>query len=166
MNISKPRIVVSKCLEFDACRYNGLPINDSIIRSLKEYVEFIPICPEVEIGLGTPRDPIRLIYQEKKIKLVQPSTKKDITIKMKKFSDEYVNSLGPIDGFILKNKSPSCGIYGIKVYDDIDKSSVKFKDKGLFAKSILSHFSNFPIEEEGRLKNKGIREHFFTAIFR
>ena len=59
MKISKLRIVVSKCLEFDKCRYNGLSINDSIIRSLKDYVEFIPICPEVEIGLDTPRDPIR-----------------------------------------------------------------------------------------------------------
>ena len=165
MNISKPRIIVSKCLEFDSCRYNGLSINDKIIRSLKEYVEFIPICPEVEIGLGTPRDPIRLIYKEKEIKLVQPRTKRDITIKMKKFSDEFVNALGPIDGFILKNKSPSCGIYGIKIYDDIDQPSVKFKDKGFFAKSILNHFSNFPAEEEGRLKNKEIREHFFTAIF-
>ena len=165
MKLSKPKIVVSKCLEFDACRYNGLSINDSMIRSLKEYVEFIPVCPEVEIGLGTPRDPIRLIYKEKEIKLVQPFTKKDMTIKMKKFSDEFVNNLGPIDGFILKNESPSCGIYGIKVYDNIDKPSVKFKDQGLFAKSILNHFSNFPVEEEGRLKNKGIREHFFTAIF-
>ena len=165
MKISKPRIVVSKCLEFDQCRYNGLSINDSIIRSLKDYVEFIPICPEVEIGLGTPRDPIRLIYKNKEIILVQPNTKKDITVKMKKFSDQFVNNLGPIDGFILKNRSPSCGIYGIRVFDDIDKPSVKFKDKGLFAKSILHHFSNFPIEEEGRLKNTEIREHFFTAIF-
>ena len=69
MKISKPRIVVSKCLEFDQCRYNGLSINDSIIRSLKDYVEFIPICPEVEIGLGTPRDPIRLC-KRKSIKLM------------------------------------------------------------------------------------------------
>jgi len=165
MKLSKPKIVVSKCLEFDACRYNGLSINDSIIRSLKEYVEFIPVCPEVEIGLGTPRDPIRLIYKEKKIKLVQPFTQKDMTIKMKNFNDKFVKNLGPIDGFILKNRSPSCGIYGIEVYDDIDKPSVRFKDKGLFAKSILNHFSNFPVEEEGRLKNKEIREHFFTAIF-
>ena len=77
---------------------------------------------------------------------------------MKNFSEK-------LDGFILKNRSPSCGIYGIRVFDDIDKPSVKFKDKGLFAKSILHHFSNFPIEEEGRLKNTEIREHFFTAIF-
>ena len=69
MKISNPRIVVSKCLEFDKCRYNGLSINDSIIRSLKDYVEFIPICPEVEIGLGTPRDPIRLC-KRKSIKLM------------------------------------------------------------------------------------------------
>ena len=165
MNLSKPKILVSKCLEFDTCRYNGLSIKDSIIRSLKNYVEFIPICPEMEIGLGTPRDPIRLIYKNKKIKLVQPSTKKDITSKMNNFSKQYIKNLEQIDGWILKNRSPSCGIYGIKVYDGIDKPSVRFKDKGLFAKSLLNYFSNLPIEEEGRLKNKEIREHFFTAIF-
>ena len=114
MNLSKPKILVSKCLEFDTCRYNGLSIKDSIIRSLKNYVEFIPICPEMEIGLGTPRDPIRLIYKNKKIKLVQPSTKKDITSKMNNFSNQYIKNLEQIDGCILKNRSPSCGIYGIK----------------------------------------------------
>ena len=70
----KPRIVVSKCLEFDTCRYNGLSINDSVVRALKDYVEFVPVCPEVEIGLGTPRDPIRLINKNNQIKLVQPTT--------------------------------------------------------------------------------------------
>ena len=162
MKIVKPRIVVSKCLEFDTCRYNGLSINDSVVRSLKDYVEFVPVCPEVEIGLGTP---IRLINKNNQIKLVQPSTKKDLTIKMQKFSNQFLEKLTPVDGFILKNRSPSCGVYGIKVYDGIEKPSVKLKDKGLFAKSIFHHFSNFPIEEEGRLKNREIREHFFTAIF-
>ena len=161
----KPRIVVSKCLEFDTCRYNGLSINDSVIRALKDYVEFVPVCPEVEIGLGTPRDPIRLINKNNQIKLVQPTTKKDLTRKMQIFSDKFLGKLSPVDGFILKNRSPSCGVFGIKVYDGIEKPSVKFKDKGLFAKSIFHYFPNFPIEEEGRLKNREIREHFFTAIF-
>ena len=165
MKIVKPRIVVSKCLEFDTCRYNGLSINDSVVRSLKDYVEFFPVCPEVEIGLGTPRDPIRLINKNNQIKLVQPTTKKDLTKKMQNFSNKFLEKLASVDGFILKNRSPSCGVFGIKVYDDIEKPSVKFKDKGLFAKSIFHYFPNFPIEEEGRLKNREIREHFFTAIF-
>ena len=165
MKIVKPRIVVSKCLEFDTCRYNGLSINDSVIRSLKDYVEFLPVCPEVEIGLGTPRDPIRLINKNNQIKLVQPTTKKDLTKKMQNFSNKFLEKLTQVDGFILKNRSPSCGVFGIKVYDGIEKPSVKFKDKGLFAKSIFHYFPNFPIEEEGRLKNREIREHFFTAIF-
>ena len=67
MDFAKPLIVISKCLEFDACRYNGASINDKIVRSLKKHVQFIPVCPEVEIGLGTPRDPIRLVKKDDEI---------------------------------------------------------------------------------------------------
>ena len=102
MKISKPRIVVSKCLEFDKCRYNGLSINDSIIRSLKDYVEFIPICPEVEIGLGTPRDPIRLIYKNKEIICIfQPHR----ISRLKNLHEEFSKSFKKADTVIL------CPIY-------------------------------------------------------
>ena len=165
MDFAKPRIVISKCLEFDACRYNGASINDKIVRSLKKHVQFIPVCPEVEIGLGTPRDPIRLVKKDDEIRLVQPSTKLDVTTKMNKFSMNYLSKLEQVDGFIFKNRSPSCGLRGIKVYAGFEKSPVSFTDKGIFAKAVLKQFPNTPMEEEGRLTNREIREHFLTAIY-
>ena len=165
MDFAKPLIVISKCLEFDACRYNGASINDKIVRSLKKHVQFIPVCPEVEIGLGTPRDPIRLVKKDDEIRLVQPSTKLDVTTKMNKFSMNYLSKLEQVDGFIFKNRSPSCGLLGIKVYAGFEKSSVSFTDKGIFAKAVLKQFPNTPMEEEGRLTNREIREHFLTAIY-
>ena len=116
MNFLKPKIIISKCLEFDACRYNGLPINDSIIRSLKEYVEFIPICPEVEIGMGTPRDPIRIVKNKNVMSLYQESTRKDYAKKMNDFSNQFLKITNNIDGFILKANSPSCAISTSKIY--------------------------------------------------
>lgn len=82
---AKPTIVVSKCLEFDACRYNGEMIPDVTIRNLQPFVTFIPVCPEVEIGLGTPRETIRIVEENGLNRLVQPSTREDVTEKWSSF---------------------------------------------------------------------------------
>tara|TARA_B100000029_G_scaffold212825_1_gene210850 strand:- start:12131 stop:13117 length:987 start_codon:yes stop_codon:yes gene_type:complete len=161
----KPRIVVSKCLEFDACRYNGEKILDQLINQLANYVEFIPICPEVEIGLGVPRAPIRLVKEQGNIRLKQPVTKKDLTTKMDKFAESFLSQLKAIDGFILKGRSPSCGIKDVKVYPSIEKSPMAFKDVGIFANHVKKIYPNYPKEEEGRLTNQFLREHFLTSIF-
>ena len=115
--------------------------------------------------MGTPRDPIRLVKKDDEIRLVQPSTKLDVTTKMNKFSMNYLSKLEQVDGFIFKNRSPSCGLLGIKVYAGLEKSPVSFTDKGIFAKAVLKQFPNTPTEEEGRLTNREIREHFLTAIY-
>jgi len=98
-----PRLVSSKCIEFEPCRYNGLIIKSSIVEKLKEYVEFHPVCPEVEIGLGIPRAPIRLEESNGNLELVQPSTAVNLTVEMSQFSNSFLESLDTIDGFILKN---------------------------------------------------------------
>ena len=85
---AKPTIVVSKCLEFDACRYNG-DDSDATIRNLQPFVTFIPVCPEVEIGLGTPRETIRIVEENGVNRLVQPSTREDVTEKMERFSNDF-----------------------------------------------------------------------------
>ncbi|WP_026590836.1 YbgA family protein [Bacillus sp. UNC437CL72CviS29] len=162
---AKPTVVVSKCLEFDACRYNGEMISDVTIRNLQPFVTFIPVCPEVEIGLGIPRETIRIIEDEGIHKLVQPSTKEDVTEKMKSFSNQFLGSLPDVDGFILKNRSPSCGTRDVKIYTGYEKSPVKEKGAGLFGSAVLKEFSHIAIEEEGRLSNFIIREHFFTRLF-
>ena len=75
----KPIIIVSKCLGFDACRYNGVSLPDALVDALKPYVEYRPVCPEVEIGLGVPREPIRIITEEGRLKLFQPATGREFT---------------------------------------------------------------------------------------
>ena len=161
----KPTVVVSKCLEFDACRYNGDKLKDEVVKLLKEYVRFIPVCPEVEIGLGIPRNTIRLVNTNKGTHLMEPKTGDDHTYKMELFAKTFARENHEIDGFILKSKSPSCGIYGVKVYSKLKKSSTMFTRSGVFALNMKSAFPQIPIEEEGRLTNSEIRRHFFTSIF-
>ena len=91
---AKPTIVVSKCLEFDACRYNGEMIPDVTIRNLQPFVTFIPVCPEVEIGLGTPRETIRIVEENGMNRLVQPSTQEDVTEKWSSFQMTFTNDIG------------------------------------------------------------------------
>jgi uncharacterized protein YbgA (DUF1722 family)/uncharacterized protein YbbK (DUF523 family) len=162
---TKPRIVVSKCLGFAHCRWNGLTIEDDFVDRLKPHVEFVTTCPEVEIGLGVPRDPIRMVMQTGRLLLMQPATKIDVTDKMNKFCDTFLSSTRDIDGFILKSRSPSCGIKEAKVYPGMEKSAALKKGSGFFGAAVLERFPNLPVEDEGRLRNFTIREHFLKRIF-
>jgi uncharacterized protein YbgA (DUF1722 family)/uncharacterized protein YbbK (DUF523 family) len=161
----RPRIVLSKCLEVEACRYNGQMVRSFAVRSLDPWVEFVPICPEVEVGLGTPRDPIRLVRIEDRTHLVQPSTGRDVTSDMRSFGDRFLGELGDVDGFLLKSKSPSCGIDGIKVYAAPENAPPIDKEPGMFATAVLDRFPDTPVEHEGRLTNLRIRDGFLTRIF-
>lgn len=161
----KPNIVLSKCLGISACRYNGHIILDKVIDQISPFMNFVPVCPEEEIGLGTPRDPIRLVDNNGKTELVQPKSGKVLTNKMVKYSKakivEYGNS---IDGFILKDRSPSCGISNVKIYSSKHGMAIK-KSPGMFAEKLKIAYPDLPMENEGRLSNKAIREHFLTSIF-
>jgi uncharacterized protein YbgA (DUF1722 family)/uncharacterized protein YbbK (DUF523 family) len=161
----KPIIVVSRCLGFEAVRYNGAIIHDAFIKKLAPYVEYITVCPEVEIGLGVPRDPVRVVEIEGQKRLIQPATNGDFTDKMNRFSEKFIKSLSEVDGFIMKSRSPSSGIKDVKIYARFMNSPVIGKGAGLFGGKILEHFPNLPIEDEGRLLNLRIREHFLTSIF-
>jgi len=161
----KPVVVVSRCIEFDRCRYNGQMIPDPFVAALKEFVDFIPVCPEVEIGLGVPRDPIRIINENDGLILYQPTTGRDLTDSMTSFSSLFLDSLKFVDGFILKFRSPSCGPSQVKVYKGMDPKTGAGKGSGFFAAAVLEKFRDFPVEDEGRLKNFSIREHFLTHLF-
>jgi len=161
----KPRIVVSRCLEFAACRYDGSKIPSEVVRSLMPYVEFTPVCAEMEIGLGVPRDPIRIVRTESGLVLVQPSTGKDVTAKMRKFADAFLGSAGDADGFILKYRSPSCGLKEVKIFDAAGSKTLVGKGAGFFGGAAVERFPHLPVEDEGRLMNFRIREHFLTRIF-
>ncbi|MCB9503502.1 MAG: DUF1722 domain-containing protein [Deferribacteres bacterium] len=159
----KPRIVISTCIEHEACRFNGQIIADEFIRNLRDLVEFIPVCPEVELGLGTPREPIRIVSKAGDFRLIQPATNSDLTKPMHEFSQKFLTTLTQIDGFILKSRSPSCGPKDVRVYSE--KGQPMANSIGFFAKAVLDKFPHLAVEEEGRLRNFRIREHFLTRIF-
>ena len=165
MEFTKPNIVISKCLEFESCRYDGQMITNKIIESMKDFVNFIPICPEVEIGMGTPRKPIRIVKKKNKELLYQNDTKIDYLKSMENFSKKFTENLKNADGFILKSRSPSCGVRSAKYFPKENSNSAIKSGPGIFARKVLEMFPNHPIEEEKRLNNIFLREHFLTAIF-
>jgi len=161
----RPKLVVSKCLGFENCRYNGQTIPDKFIEKLSNFADIITVCPEVEIGLGIPRQPVRLGRENDTIRMFQPATELDVTDKMLNFSQEFFSQLSNIDGFIMKNRSPSCGINDVKIYHNLDKLASSNRGQGFFGGKISHYFPNAAIEDEGRLKSLQIREHFLTKLY-
>jgi uncharacterized protein YbgA (DUF1722 family)/uncharacterized protein YbbK (DUF523 family) len=163
---SKPKVVVSKCLEFDHCRYNGDMISSHVVAKLKKHVDFLPVCPEVEIGLGVPRNPVRIVLDKGDHRLVQPSSGKDVTENMKSFCSGFLDSIEDVDGFILKFRSPSCGLKDVKVYPSAGShGGAVEKISGYFGGAVLEKYPFHPVEDEGRLRNARIKEHFLTKLF-
>ena len=105
----RPVVIISKCLGFEHCRWNGEIINDEFTGRLAPYVDFRPTCPEKEIGLGVPRDPIHIESSRGDLSLVQPATGRDVTREMLSYCEAFLGSVDTVDGFILKARSPSCG---------------------------------------------------------
>ena len=165
VNFPKPVVVISKCLGFDSCRYDGSRIDTPLVDKLEDHVTFRPVCPEVEIGLGIPRKPIRIVSVEGKNALYQPATGKDFTGPMQTFVETFLDSLTEVDGFLLKNRSPSCGVGDAKIHDGFEEGARIFKGSGFFGGAISEKFTGVPVEDEGRLRNFTIREHFLTRIF-
>lgn len=164
MKFFKPKILVSSCLWFAACRYNGQKLASPVLEKLKEFVDVLDVCPEVEIWLGVPRLPIHLEYKNKEVVLIQTSTEKNVANEMKSFSQKFCQTLKDVDGAILKSKSPSCGIVNVRM-EGTSKSDNPFKWRGIFTHYLLEKYPFLAIEDEGRLLNYEIREIFFTKIF-
>ena len=165
MDYPTPRLFCSRCLGFEACRYNNQIIQNSFVEKLKPYVDYVNTCPEVEIELGVPRDPIRIIRKEGNDRLVQPSTDNDYTEEMNSFCTNYLEDLGEIDGFILKADSPSCGPKNVKIYPKKEKAAPIAREDGFFARHVMDRYSHLAIEDEKRLNNAAIKHHFLTKIF-
>lgn len=140
-------------------------ISSDIARCLKPHIDFIPVCPEVEVGLGVPRQPIRVVEEGGTPRLVQPATGKDVSTSMRRFAKEYLRLLRDVDGFILKSRSPSCGIKDVKIFPNRKAPKSFERGVGFFAAEVLERFSLFPAEDEGRLTNFKLREHFLTALY-
>jgi len=162
---ARPRLVASKCLGFAHCRYDGSVIPSPAIAALQPFVEFIPVCPEMELGLGAPRPPIRLVQGAEGVRLLQPETGRDLTAEMQAFAERFLDSLPAVDGFILKNRSPSCGIKDSRIHAAAGKAPPVGTGPGMFGRAVRERFADLPAEDEGRLTNRAIREHFLGAIF-
>jgi len=162
---ARPTIVISKCLELEACRYNGQIVRAPFIQKLLPHVEVDPVCPEVEIGLGIPRDPIRLVASEGARRLVQPTTGRDVTDPMEAFSVRFLGGLRKVDGFILKSRSPSCGIEDTKIYGNADDPRPRERGQGMFGAAVLEHFPGAAVEDERRLTDFRLRHHFLTKLY-
>ncbi len=159
--MSKPRIILSRCF-FSPVRYDGGMISDDFVNKLKEFVEFIDLCPELDIGLGVPRQRIIIVWEQQSKRLIQPDTGRDLTEEMRQYTNQVLQDLKDIDGILLKSKSPSCGVGSAKMYY---KGAVIQKTDGFFAEASKNYFSELPIVDEGKLKDRDTRFHFLTRIF-
>jgi uncharacterized protein YbgA (DUF1722 family)/uncharacterized protein YbbK (DUF523 family) len=162
----RPRILLSRCIEHDHCRFNGGIVSSQEIKNLKPFVDFVTVCPEVAVGLSVPREAIRMIKKNGKKHLVWSLSGKDITQDMRDFTERYLKDLEDIDGAVLKSRSPTCGIKDVKIYPSEGKvAALGEKTEGMFGGAVANFFQDIPIEDEGRLTNFRIREHFYTRIF-
>jgi uncharacterized protein YbgA (DUF1722 family)/uncharacterized protein YbbK (DUF523 family) len=164
--MEKIKLGVSACLLGEKVRYDGGHKLDRFLRdTLGQYVDYIPVCPEVECGLPVPRESMRLEGDPESPRLVTSITKRDITKQMVQWAKKRVKELEREDlcGFIFKSESPSSGMERVKVYNE--KGMPVKKGIGIFAKIFMEHFPLLPVEEEGRLHDPKIRENFIERIF-
>ncbi|WP_027715858.1 DUF523 and DUF1722 domain-containing protein [Desulfuromonas sp. TF] len=163
----KIRIGISACLLGEKVRFDGGHKLDRFLAyTLGEYVDYVPVCPEVEVGLPTPREALRLVRGEAgEARLVFSRSGGDITARMTDWARRRVRDLEGegLCGFIFKAKSPSSGMERVKLYD---RNGVPKKEGvGIFARVFMEHFPLLPVEEEGRLHDPRLRENFIEAVF-
>ncbi|MGH3189392.1 MAG: YbgA family protein [Streptosporangiaceae bacterium] len=153
----RPQVGVSSCLLGEEVRFNGGHKRFRFLTDeLAPFVEWVPYCPEVEIGLGTPREPIQLTADGR---LVNRSETADHTASMASLPVP-----SGLDGYVFKAKSPSCGVWGIPRYRS-DGSAADHAGRGLYSGRVLARFPLLAVEEEGRLNDAGLREAFVERVF-
>ncbi len=160
------RIGISSCLLGEKVRFDGGHKHDRYITgTLGQYFEWVPVCPELELGLGTPRDTMRLEQIEGDIRLVMPKKGQDFTCSMREFARARIKALENenLGGYILKSDSPSCGAFRVRVYAPTGMPSRS--GRGLFAQTLMENFSHLPIEEDGRLCDPRLRENWIERVF-
>lgn len=159
------KIGTSACVLGEKVRYDGGHKRSAFVtRQLPEHYRLVPFCPEVGIGMTVPRPAIQLREIDGVIALVDSKTGTEhYTDKMQSYFHNNEAKLSQLDGYILAGKSPSCGMERIKVHDAQGKQLRK-DGSGIFASQLKKRFPNLPIEEDGRLNDKGLRESFFTRV--
>jgi uncharacterized protein YbgA (DUF1722 family)/uncharacterized protein YbbK (DUF523 family) len=160
------RIGSSMCLLGEKVRYDGGHKHDRFMTdTLGEFFEWVPVCPEVEVGMGTPREPIQLVQLRGDIRLLGVRSAIDHTDDMRAYAQRRVEQLAreSLSGYILKKGSPSCGLDGVRLHHG--RGRVTRTGRGLFAEALAARFPNMPIEEEGRLCDPRLRENWIERVF-
>lgn len=168
MAIEAPiRVGISACVLGQKVRFDGGHKEDRFLTgTLAQFVEFVPVCPEVEVGMGTPRETVRLVRAEDGgTRMVAPKSGTDHTASMRRFSKRRARELDSLDlcGYVLKKGSPSCGMERVKVYEI--KGMAQKNGRGVFAEALMEEFPLLPVEEDGRLNDPGLRDNFFVRLF-
>jgi uncharacterized protein YbgA (DUF1722 family)/uncharacterized protein YbbK (DUF523 family) len=166
VELAKVRIGISACLLGEDVRFDGGHKRDSFLTEvLGPHVEWVPVCPEVEVGMGTPREALRLVRHQGSVRMITIRTGVDHTDAMNGWARQRVEQLARdhLSGYVLKSKSPSCGMEGVTVYTV--KGVASPAGRGLFAEVLLKRLPFLPVEEEGRLSDSVLRENFIERVF-
>jgi uncharacterized protein YbbK (DUF523 family) len=151
----RPRVGISSCLLGETVRWNGGHKRDAYLADvLGEKVEWVPVCPEVEAGFGTPREPMELVRVGGTLVLVTVTTRRDVTDQLRRLAVRRVEQLAgaSICGYVLKKRSPSCGLEPVP------------GGRGLFADALLTRLPRLPVVEEDRLSDPALRERFLARV--
>jgi uncharacterized protein YbgA (DUF1722 family)/uncharacterized protein YbbK (DUF523 family) len=160
------RIGISACLLGRKVRFDGGHKRDRFLTdTLGEYFEWVPVCPEVEVGLPTPRPSLRLELHGDRVRMIMPKEERDLTSPMRAYAKRRVAALAreKLSGYVLKKDSPSCGMERVRVYKE--KGPPNRNGRGMYAEALLARFPLLPVEEEGRLHDPRLRENWVTRVF-
>jgi uncharacterized protein YbgA (DUF1722 family)/uncharacterized protein YbbK (DUF523 family) len=161
-----PLLGISSCLLGTPVRYDGgHKLDRYLADTLGQHVRWLPVCPEVECGLGVPRESMRLVGDTASPRLLGMRTGTDYTGQMERWARRRCDELAHerLCGFVFKTRSPSSGLRGIKVYDE--NGSPSRRGRGIFARAFCERFPGIPVEDEGRLNDPGLRENFIERVF-
>ncbi|MDF3933292.1 DUF1722 domain-containing protein [Pseudomonas citronellolis] len=162
----RPRLAISACLLGANVRYNGgHKASRLCLEELGEHFDFVPLCPEVAIGLGIPRPTLRLVETAGAVRALESrEASRDHSDALRRYGDEQARQLEDIGGYIFMQKSPSCGLQRVKLYSAGDQP-LAGGARGLYAEAFCAARPELPVEEEGRLHDATLRENFITRVY-
>lgn len=163
---SRPRLGISSCLLGQNVRFDGGHKQDAFLcETLGRFIDWVPVCPEIEVGMGVPRETLRLVGAPGDPKMIAERSGRDWTMAIKRFAAIRTNQLAELrlSGYVFKKNSPSCGVERVRVYDR--KNIPARRGRGLFSAAVMKRLPLLPVEEEGRLNDSALRENFIERAF-
>ena len=163
---SRPRVGISRCLIGDDVRYDGGHKRDgALLDAVSHLVEWVPVCPEVEVGMGVPREPIHLVQESTRIRLVGVTSAADWTDRMEGWARQRIAELDQLNlsGFVLKARSPSCGVRDVPIHS---AEQAEVTGRGVFARILSDLHPDLPMEDEERLHDAQVRGDFIDRVTR